>query len=220
MSNNNFLIYGLQRSGTNVIQDFLTLNFNIRFLNIGIKNISRNHFLSKHFRIYDEKEYIPVKQYRNNIVINSINDLDTLINLNKTNKYIVVYKDVYSWLLSIDIWGNMNNWNIKNRIQYVNDYLLYMKKWSEIKSDNVLFINYREYLECKHNINNKLIEKINNFLKLNNIQSRKFIFPSKVNVSNKTSLKKEIDYLNKKYLHQFSKNEIDYIKNHPLFKNK
>ena len=60
-------LYGLQRSGTNVINTFLVNNFNIKFSNDENNRQSIKH---KHFRIYDNNSYIPEtdksKQYYNN----------------------------------------------------------------------------------------------------------------------------------------------------------
>ena len=77
-------LYGLQRSGTNIIESFLINNFNIKFSN---EKNNRNSLIHKHFRIYNNKNYIPEtdksKQYYNNIIINSLEELDEKINKKK-----------------------------------------------------------------------------------------------------------------------------------------
>ena len=50
-----YYLYGLQRSGTNIIQTFLETNYNISFMN----KEDRNSPYHKHFRIYDNKNLIP-----------------------------------------------------------------------------------------------------------------------------------------------------------------
>ena len=95
-------LYGLQRSGTNVISDFLKVNYGITFKNGGNRN-SPSH---KHFRIYNNKNYIPqtneIGQYSNNYIVNNLDDMDKLLGDEMhTNKYIIIYKDIYSWLPSI-----------------------------------------------------------------------------------------------------------------------
>jgi agmatine/peptidylarginine deiminase len=77
----NYYLYGLQRSGTNVLTLFLNKNFNISIKN---KNDDRRQSAShKHFRIYDEKNVIPetneINQFINNYIINSIEDLDKVL---------------------------------------------------------------------------------------------------------------------------------------------
>jgi len=51
-----YYIYGLQRSGTNLIQKFLETNFNISLMNNFGDRQSPAH---THFRIYDDKGIIP-----------------------------------------------------------------------------------------------------------------------------------------------------------------
>ena len=92
-----YYLYGLQRSGTNVIQQFIKINFNISFMN----KEDRQSPYHKHFRIYNNKNIIPSTDkkgsYKNQYIINSLEELDKLLgDLNKTNKYIIVYKNIFS----------------------------------------------------------------------------------------------------------------------------
>ena len=69
-----YYIFGLQRSGTNVIDTFLKQTYNINFSNKG-KRGTINH---KHFRIYDDKNKIPLaiwKEYANDIIIHNYEEL-------------------------------------------------------------------------------------------------------------------------------------------------
>ena len=69
-----YYLYGLQRSGTNVIETFLKKTYNIQFSNKG----NRGEIGHKHFRIYNNKKKIPIciqHQYNNNIIINKYEDL-------------------------------------------------------------------------------------------------------------------------------------------------
>ena len=115
----NYYLYGLQRSGTNLLQSFLETNFNISFMN----NQDRQSVYHKHFRIYDNKNIIPQtdkkNQYKNEYIIHSLKELDKQLgDFNHTNKYIIVYKNIFSWLPSIEIWAkNVNGkliqkWNL------------------------------------------------------------------------------------------------------------
>ena len=58
----NILQFGLQRSGTNFLSTLLMKNFRIEILN----NSDRKHPLHKHFRLYDDKSFIPDTKYQNN----------------------------------------------------------------------------------------------------------------------------------------------------------
>ena len=98
-----YYLYGLQRSGTNLIKTFLETNFDIYLMNKPRNRQSPQH---KHFRIYDDKDIIPKtnknNQYKNQYIINSLKELDKLLgDLNHTNRYIIMYKDIFSWLPSI-----------------------------------------------------------------------------------------------------------------------
>ena len=202
-------LYGLQRSGTNIISDFLINNFKIKF---GNNNNNRNSIKHKHFRIYNNKNYIPEtdkpKQFYNNIIINSLEDLDKKIN-NKLNKYIIVYKNIYSWLPSIERWAKIFKWKSNTKLDFVNDYYEYISKWKEISNERVLFIKYENYLNCLINQNNILIKKIEYFLQIK--RPNKIIFPHKVNCSNTFTQNKYNYYKNKEYMNEYTKEELKII---------
>lgn len=202
-------LYGLQRSGTNVINTFLVNNFNINFSNDENNRQSIKH---KHFRIYNNKNYIPKtdkpKQYYNNIIINKLENLDVKLD-NKKNKYIIVYKDIYSWLPSIEKWAKMCKWKSNTKLDFVNDYCEYISKWNELKNERVLFIKYEEYLDCLVNKNNNLINKIEIFLKVK--RPNKIVFPKNVNCSKTFTLNRFNYYKNKEYIKEYTKNELKII---------
>ena len=103
-------LYGLQRSGTNVLTEFLEKNYGIK---IEKKYKDRCDPRHKHFRIYDNKNLAP-DGFNNTHIVNSINELDMLLGDTKnTNKYIVIYKSIYSWLPSIKKWAAICKNNIK-----------------------------------------------------------------------------------------------------------
>ena len=89
-----YYLYGLQRSGTNVIQTFLEKNYDMHFSNDKNDRKSVKH---KHFRIYDNKKYIPNRSedspYCNDTIVHNLDRLDIALNDKEhTNKYIIVYK--------------------------------------------------------------------------------------------------------------------------------
>tara|TARA_Y100000816_G_scaffold79655_1_gene54396 strand:+ start:2884 stop:3525 length:642 start_codon:yes stop_codon:yes gene_type:complete len=205
-------LYGLQRSGTNVLTDFLINNYNIKIHNENTED--RNSIQHKHCRIYDNKEFIPntdvIKQYYNEYFIDSINKLDYLLgDETNSNKYIIVYKDIFEWLPSINEWANKCNWVTKEKMDFVNDYKEYMKKWEQIKNERVLFISYTEYLNLIVNNDNKLSKKIEEFLNCKKNDS--FIFSKKVGCSDVFTIKKIDYYINKRYMDLYTNEEIKLI---------
>jgi len=207
-----FYLYGLQRSGTNVIEDFLKNNYSITFSN-DVSN--RNSPKHKHFRIYNNKNYIPntdkVSQYFNNYIVNSLEELDILLNNTEhTNKYFIVYKDIYTWLPSICKWAEKCKWITKEKKDFINDYILFIEKWNSIKTERVLFINYNEYINFVTNNDISIITNINKFL--NTTLNKKILIPTKVNCSSDFTEERLNYYKNKNYMKYYTKEEIELIK--------
>lgn len=206
-------LYGLQRSGTNVISEFLKTNYNITIVNKNVEK--RDSIQHKHCRIYDNKKIIPDtnagKQYYNNYLIDSIIKLDTLLgDKTNTNKYILVYKDIFQWLPSISKHAKSCNWKVQNKMDFIYDYKEFMKKWNEIKNERVLFISYTEYLNLIIHNDITLKNKIENFLNCGN--TNKLLFPSKVNCSSVFTKEKIDYYVNKRYMNLYTQEEIEIIK--------
>lgn len=206
-----YFLYGLQRSGTNVIQTFLETNFNISFMNNGDRQ-SQYH---KHFRIYDNKNLIPqtdkINQYKNQYIVNSLEELDKLLgDLNQTNRYIIVYKNIFSWLPSIEKWAKECKWKTNSKIEFIEDYLNFINKWNSIKNDRVFFIKYEDFLNISDN-NRSLVNKLSVFL---NKKPIKIIYSfNKVNCSKEFTLNRKKYYINHEYMNLYTKEEIDKIKN-------
>lgn len=205
-----YFIYGLQRSGTNVIQTFLEKNYGITFMNKG----DRRKPAHKHFRIYNNKDLIPETdqkdQYKNQYIVNSLEELDKLLgDSNQTNKYIIVYKNIFSWLPSIEKWAKRCKWKTNTKMEFIEDYLHFIKKWYSIRNDRVIFIDYEDFLNISEN--NSLINKLSLFL---NKTTLKIISSfDKVNQSEKFTNNKKEYYMNKEYINLYSKEELNIIKN-------
>ena len=211
-----YYLYGLQRSGTNLIQTFLETNFHISFMN----NPDRQSPYHKHFRIYDDKDIIPQtdknNQYKNKYIINSLKELDELLgDLNHNNKYIIVYKNIFSWLPSIEKWAKGCKWKTNSKMEFVEDYLHFIKKWCLIKNERVFFINYEDFLHMSDD-NNSLVNKLSVFL--NKKQNKiKYTF-EKVNCSEKFTISKKNYYINHEYMTLYSNKELEKIKNNLIYK--
>lgn len=208
-----YYLYGLQRSGTNVIQKFLETNFNISFMNNG----DRQSPYHKHFRIYDDKDIIPQtdkkNQYKNQYIINSLKELDKLLgDLNHTNRYIIVYKNIFSWIPSIEKWAKGCKWKTNSKMEFVEDYLNFIKKWCSIKNYRVFFIKYEDFL----NMSDSLVNKLSIFL---NKKQKKITYSfEKVNCSKKFTISQKKYYINHEYMSLYSKEEIEKIKNNLIYK--
>ena len=211
----NYYLYGLQRSGTNVIKTFLNKYYNISFNNTD----NRNEISHKHFRIYDDKTKITIciqHQYMNNLIIDTYESLVNELNEDIENvKIFVIIKDIFSWLLSINEWGKKCKWTPFHRDSFLHEYKLYVNKWKELAvNKNICIIYYEEYIDFikNKNSNNHLIHKINDFLNQNiNINISEISEIKKVDCS-KLFTEEEINYYYyKKYLNTYTTNEIEII---------
>lgn len=164
-------LYGLQFSGINIFENIFKKKYNVSFSNINNNNTTS--CFHKHFRIYNNKKQIPVgnnnENYFNKYLINSLTDLDiSLGDYNNSNRYIVVYNnDILSWLLSIESYAKQSRWITNKKENFIYDYFYYINKWSQLKSDRVIFINYIEYIkhitipDTLNHINTKILKFIN-----------------------------------------------------------
>ena len=216
-----YYLYGLQRSGTNIIRKFLETNFNISFNHTNTYNCPRRQSpFHKHFRIYDDKDIIPQtnqpNQYKNQYIINSLEEFDKLLgDLNHTNKYVIVYKNIFSWLPSIEKWAKGCKWKTNSKMEFVEDYLNFIKKWYSIKNDRVFFINYEDLLNMSDD-NNSLVNKLSVFL--NKKPEKITYFFEKVNRSSKFTISQKKYYINQEYMSLYSKEELETIKNNLIYK--
>ena len=225
-----YYLYGLQRSGTNLIRKFIETNFNISFKHTNTAKVHkkgtykdcprRQTPFHKHFRIYDNKDIIPQtnqpNQYKNQYIINSLEEFDKLLgDLNHTNKYVIVYKNIFSWLPSIEKWAKGCKWKTNSKMEFVEDYLNFIKKWYSIKNDRVFFINYEDLLNMSDD-NNSLVNKLSVFL--NKKPEKITYFFEKVNRSSKFTISQKKYYINQEYMSLYSKEELETIKNNLIYK--
>ena len=221
-----YQLYGHKRSGTNVIDSYLKNNFNLGKMSAKIdpKNWNKDSILWKHCRIDLVNE-------NGKLLINSVNDLDriTFEEYNKNNKkniivndyktkYIVVYKDIFSWLPSICRWSRACKWKKKNKLYFVDDYFNYMYKWYLLQNDNIdkiLFINYEEFFKYGEDINSEFVKKIERFT---NFKIEKpLVVRNKVECSGKFDNKKINYYKKQLYMKEYNNEEIKIIKNHKYY---
>ena len=158
MAKKNILHYGLQRSGTNFLENLLKENFQVSVLN---QNDKRDHPLQKHFRLYDEKHLIPEDQYANDLRFENLEDYLISLELkSEVEAVFLISKDPYSWYLSYCNWAKKCEWP-KVDHHYIQEYNLFYSKWLEFsKNDSrVHFLKYIDLISNPQHELNIIIEK-------------------------------------------------------------
>lgn len=148
------LIYGMQRTGSNYMQQILLNNFkNIRFFNNDLARCLPTH---KHFRLYDEKSIIPSVMYYNSFTYKSFKDFKEHVEEiaeREINSFVVSVKDPYSWYVSYKKHAKKNKYVFVKRAvnsHYIIDYNLFYRKWFEFSReapDKVLLIKYEDLID-------------------------------------------------------------------------
>lgn len=141
----NILLFGLQRSGTNFLEQLLIKNFKIHILN---DYHNRKSPLQKHFRIYDQKDIIPEYQYKNDLRLKSFEQFLKVTQLdNKLDCVLIISKNPYNWLISYKEWAVKCNWPAVNH-NYLEEYNLFYRKWIEFSKEDerIQFVKYENLL--------------------------------------------------------------------------
>ena len=205
------LHYGLQRSGTNILESLLKKKYRVQFLNKNKDGLNpeRDSPLHKHFRLYDEKDIIPEPQFRNEYKIASFNDFEKLL-IVVPDYYLIISKDPYSWFLSYTDWARKCDWP-PVPYHYIMEYNLFYAKWLEFskQTTKILFVRYIDLLRDPDGELNRL--ELSMHLK------RKFLFPLrssvifKVRQSGEFSIDRRSYYLSEQYLQLYTKEGLQEI---------
>ncbi len=206
----NILVYGLQRSGTNFLEKLLLKNYKIRILN---NNNDEKHPLQKHFRLFNDKMFIGSSEYENEMIFKNFLEYENALNLpKKVDGILIISKDPFSWLISYKNWAKKHGWP-SPKYHYIEEYNRFYGKWAEFsKEDNrILFIKYIDLLSQT----DKEIGKIEKTFYLELKKQRQFfgklINFSRVGRSKKFNQDKRNYYLNKEYLKQYDKRELELL---------
>ena len=160
-------LFGLERSGTNFIEQYLAINFQVRL---------KPNPQHKHFRIFNNKNLIFPACFKNSHIINSVFDLDKLLNdASHTNRYIVIYKNPFSWLPSIERFYCASKATPAARKNFLDQYIAYRKKWQSIRNARVLLINYEELIRSWKK--SSFVKKMTTFLGKKTAVKPKTLFP-------------------------------------------
>lgn len=148
------LLYGIQRSGTNYVQQIVLKNFqDIRFHNQQNSRCLPTH---KHFRLYDEKSIIPDIRFSNAFTYRNFRDFKRHIGKmagKEISIFFVCIKDPYSWYLSYKKHARKNKYvYLKKSLNshYLIDYNLFYRKWYDFSveaPDEVLFLKNEDLIE-------------------------------------------------------------------------
>lgn len=199
----NLLHYGLQRSGTNFLENIIKKNYKVRFLN---SNEDRSSPLQKHCRLYKNKKMIPEPQYNNKIAVETFEQFESLFEITP-NYYLIISKDPYSWYLSYINWAKKCNWPNVNH-HYIEEYNVFYKTFIEFssQSEKFIFVRYMDLLNDTGAVLDALAKKI----KLEKRLFSKLTLrnPRKVSQSSAFTEKKRAYYLNQEYLKEFSAEDM------------
>lgn len=204
------LHYGLQRSGTNYLEALLKKKYSIKILN---DDSDRKHPIQKHFRLYDNKTFIPESKYENNLVFPSFADYEKSLELKKQiDGIIIISKDPYSWYTSYSNWAIKCNWP-KANYHYIHEYNNFYAKWKEFakQEPRIIFIKYIDLLTDSDNELRKIEEKFNLSHKFKLLNRNSKINIKKVSSSTTFSSDKYSFYKEKKYLSKLTQSEIEHI---------
>jgi len=206
MKNKGILIYGLQRSGTNFLENLLKKNLRTTILN---DNSDRSLPDQKHFRLYDQKAIIPRQHYYNDFYFETLLDFEKVLPIIPAG-YLVISKDPYSWYLSYKTWADKNNWPAVDH-HYIQEYNFFYEKWLGFSqsSDRIFFIRYLDLLREPA----VELERISSTLKLKKRLVSAFYSDqiSRVSHSGIFNADRREYYLKQQYLSDFKPDEIDEI---------
>ena len=220
----NFLHYGLQRSGTNFLHQLMLKNFaDVKFLN----NEERALPTHKHFRLYDDKEFVPEEKYHNDLHFASFEEFDEAAQYHTgvdDLKYLVIVKNPFSWYLSITKMAESLSWpsfkaDAEFQEHFVRDFNGFYEKWSQFaeESDKVVLMRYEDLLEDT----NHVLSLIQNQFELKRKKDLRHLFFGKKNEffgvkrvpnSKHWGDERKDYYVNQKYYDQLGESVTEKIK--------
>jgi hypothetical protein len=163
MTERNALIFGLQRSATNYIQQLIRQNFKgIHFLN---DDYARSLPTHKHFRLYDEKAAISNEKYLNLFHYKDFAAFKTHVTSlceDEPGTFLVCVKNPFSWYLSYGKHARKNGLSYfrkSTNSHYIIEYNLFYGKWMEFSiqaPSEVLFLKYEDFIQDLPTAINKL----------------------------------------------------------------
>jgi hypothetical protein len=176
----NFMIYGLPRSGTNYVESLITGNFSgIVFRNEHYPEMLPTH---KHFRLYDEKHLVPGVQYLNQFYYSNFESFDrhvaSLTGCADLN-YLMVVKNPYAWYNSYYRYAHKRMpWKRKviaflrreANAHFLLEWNLFSKKWLQFSNESPSRVKIVRYEDIVQDFVGKM-EEIQSFYGLSKKQN-------------------------------------------------
>lgn len=204
------MVYGLQRSATNYLEQLVNRNFKIEQKNNGF---ARSLPVHKHFRLYDDMSFAPEPKYLNNFHHPSFASFDEDVKRltgSEDLAYLVISKEPYSWYLSYYNEAKRNKWPycVKNGVNshFMVDYSLFYGKWLGFKDEapnKVYMLRYEDLLTELEDT----LERIRSHFGFEKLHAE-YENPSKVPMSKKFTDEKKEYYQKRKYLDRFGEEEL------------
>jgi len=197
---NYFFLNGLQRTKTNYISKVLKRN---KLYNLSDFFLDRHKPGHKHFRIYNDKNYIITDDYKNTIIIETIEKYNSILKIKHDTKHLVIFREPSRWLQSIYNWSLTNGWHKETNsynddiiISLLKEYFEYYLKFKTLENKNIYFLNSDSFEEE--------IDELSVFF-----EKKIFFYEEKKYLSPKYKYKKKIN--SKKLVNDFLKNNTKYI---------
>lgn len=211
----NFLLYGMQRTGSNYVEELVKKNFtDVSFLRNEYSRALPTH---KHFRLYEEKHLIPQNKYMNSFKYDSHAQFDDHVSeiVNKKNiNYLVVVKNPYSWYLSYKRHAKKFKYNYyKNSVcpHFILEYNAFYSKWLEFSEevrDRIMIVRYEDVIhDFEH-----CMDRIKQSFGLNAANSE-YLNIKRAPMSRHFNVKRLIYYKTNAYMDMIGSKELNVINN-------
>lgn len=205
-------LFGLQRSGTNAVEDFLAVNYEVA-VQPGITD-DRTSPHHKHFRLYADRSRLPDPKYKSSARSPAtLAELDDLLGVPHTHKYVVVVKNARAWLVSIRRWARLNRWRFQDDQTLITDYARYVRKWAQLRKTapaRVFVVDYEEFIRDANKPQSNINKRLQAFLGVEE-PPEEMVMASKVAESDLFTKDRRDYYLKERYMNELTRVDIQLI---------
>jgi len=204
---NTIHIRGLQRSGTNFLQQILELNYPAIEIIYSNDRSSPNH---RHYRIFNKnelqqnyKEHINDSIFVHEKLISDLKTYESYTNIQNYDLILFIMKDIHHWCNSYKATGWITECSNKQLIQ---EYYLYLQKVKMLtdSSKKIKAIKYRDLLLDTKKVLSSLNLEIHNNIKI----------PNRINMSPQFDKIKTLNYIKDNFIwDNFNQHELSLINN-------
>lgn len=195
--NEKYILYGIQRSGTNILETLWNNNFNKKII---VYEDDYKYPTHKHYRLY--KTYVNYNDFDR--------DVKAVLKIPQNTKmnYIIMIKEPYSWLVSYKKWAIKCKWEnvtIEHMMYEYNNFYNMWIKWRE-NNKNIYILNYNLILLNQI----KLMQSLAATFKLLFL-SNKLIVPKSIPKTGIFNQERRDYYINKLYMNDLTEEEKEII---------